>query len=88
MNTSGVGLFLDARNNATNHPFTHMIAITITPEAYEIILLGTAKAPSPQGEDGLIRVWLDCKFVDQLGHMRGPDETYSDVILRLAKRQS
>ena len=88
MNTSGVGLFGEARNNATHHPFTHMIAITITPEAYEIILLGTAKAPSPQGEDGLIRVWLDCKFVDRLGRMRGPDETYSDVILRLAKRQS
>jgi hypothetical protein len=87
MNTSRVGLFREARNNATNHPFTRMIAITITSEAYEIILLGTAKAPSPQGEDGLIRVWLDCKFVDRLGHMRDPGESYSDVILRLAKGQ-
>jgi hypothetical protein len=62
-----------------------MIAITITPEAYEAILLGTAEAPSPQGQDGLIRVWLDCKFVDRLSQMRDPGETYSDVILRLTK---
>jgi hypothetical protein len=59
--------FLASRNNAINHPFTHMIAITITPEAYEGVLLGTAEAPSPKGQDGLIRVWLDCKFVDRLG---------------------
>lgn len=78
----------DRRNNGTNRPFTHMIAITITPEAYEIILLGTGKAPSPLGEDGLIRVWLDCKFVDRLDHMRGPGESYSDVIMRMAKTGS
>ena len=65
-----------------------MIAITVTPEAYETILLRTAEAPSPQGQDGLIRVWLDCKFVDRLGQMRGPGESYSDVILRLAEASS
>jgi hypothetical protein len=65
-----------------------MIAITITPGAYEVILLGTAKAPSPQGEDGLIRVWLDCMFVDRLGHMRRLGESYSDVIIRMAKASS
>jgi hypothetical protein len=62
-----------------------MIAITITPEAYEAILLGTGEAPSPPGQDGLIRVWLDNEFVEGLGHVRGPRETYSEVILRLAK---
>ena len=55
------------------------------PEAYEAILLGTAEAPSPSGQDGLIRVWLDCKFVDRLGQVRSPGESYSDVILRLAE---
>jgi hypothetical protein len=75
-------------NNATNWPFTHMIAITITPEAYEAIVSGTAEAPSPLGQEGLIRVWLDCKFVDRLGQMRGPEDSYSDVILRLAKTGS
>ena len=41
-----------------------------------------AAAPGP---DGLIRIWLDGKFVDRLGQMRGRGEAYSDVILRLAK---
>jgi hypothetical protein len=58
-----------------------MIAITITAEAYEALLLGTAEAPSPKAK----RVWLDCKFVDRPGEMRGPGETYSEVILRLAR---
>jgi hypothetical protein len=40
--------------------------------------------PRP-GPDGLVRIWLDRKFVDRLGQMRGPGESYSDVILRLAK---
>jgi hypothetical protein len=47
-----------------------MIAITITSEAYEAIQatpLGQAMVPPlPGGPDGLIRVWLDRKFVDQL----------------------
>ena len=73
------------RDSAAIGPFTAMIAITITPEAYEAILLGTAKVPSPQRQDGLITVWLDCTFVDRIGHLRGPGETYSEVILRLAK---
>ena len=38
--------------------------------------------------DGLIRIWLDRKFVDRLEHMGGPRETYSDVILRLAEASS
>jgi hypothetical protein len=33
-------------------------------------------------------VWLDCKFVDRLGHMRGPGESYSDVIIRLAAEEN
>jgi hypothetical protein len=41
-------------------------------------------APST-GLDGLITIWLDRQFVDLLGLMRGPGESYSDVILRLAK---
>ena len=60
-----------------------MIAITITPAAH----YGMADA-TPQSPDGLIRIWLDDKFVHRLGPMRGPGETYSDVILRLAKATS
>ena len=69
-------------------PFTAMIAITITPAAHQAVkasLLGTADARARPGPDGLIRIWLDDKFVGRLGHMRGPGENYSDVILRLAK---
>jgi hypothetical protein len=43
--------------------------------------------PRP-GPDGLVRIWLDRKFVDRLGQMRGPGESYSDVILRLAEATS
>jgi predicted CopG family antitoxin len=32
----------------------------------------------------MIRIWLDRKFVDRLGQMCSPGESYSDVILRLA----
>ena len=63
-----------------------MIAITITAAAYVAIkamLLGTADASS-RVPDGQIRIWLDRKFVDRLRSMRGPGESYSDVILPLA----
>jgi predicted CopG family antitoxin len=33
----------------------------------------------------LIRIWFDRAVVDRLGQMRGPGESYSDVIIRLAK---
>jgi hypothetical protein len=31
------------------------------------------------------QIWLEPRFVDRLRAMRGPGESYSDVILRLAK---
>jgi hypothetical protein len=37
---------------------------------------------------GLIRIWLDRKFVDRLAEMRRPGESYSGVILRVAKAGS
>jgi hypothetical protein len=65
-----------------------MISIQITRAAYEAIEatpLGQAMVAPPPGPDGEIKVWLDQKFVDRLGEMRGPGESYSDVILRLAE---
>ena len=76
------------RNSAGRGPFTAMIAITITPAAHQAVkasLLATADATPRPGPDGLIRIWLDDKFVDRLAQMRGPGEDYSEVILRLAK---
>jgi hypothetical protein len=48
----------------------------------------TRAEPDALDADGLIRVWLDRKFVDRLAQMRGPGESYSDVILRMAEASS
>jgi hypothetical protein len=44
----------------------------------------TANATLRRGPDGLDYLWLDRKFVDRLGQVRGPGESYSDVSLGLA----
>jgi hypothetical protein len=64
-----------------------MISISITPEAFEAIraTLPHSGAPPSKGPDGLVRIWLDPKVADELDRGRGPGESYSDVILRLAK---
>jgi hypothetical protein len=65
-----------------------MISIMITTKAYEAIkasLPGQRDSPPPAGHDGLIRVWLPRRVADQLGQLRGPGESHSEVILRLAR---
>jgi hypothetical protein len=57
----------------------------VTPATAAIRAWVTADATPRLGPDGLIRIWLDPKFADWLGQMRGPGESYSDVILRLAE---
>jgi hypothetical protein len=56
----------------------------ITAAAYEAI---RASLPDPErtapAEGGLIGIWLDRDFLDRLKHLRGPGQSYSDVILRL-----
>ena len=65
-----------------------MIRIAISPAAYDAICaalsLGTVAVESEANERGERTVWLEDAMVDRLGAMRGPDESYSDVILRLA----
>jgi hypothetical protein len=64
-----------------------MIGITVTAEAY-VAIKATLPAdtktwpPSP-GHQGDVIICLDQATVDRLGAMRGPGESYSDVILRL-----
>jgi hypothetical protein len=67
-----------------------MISIAITPAAaYEAVTtLDLDNAAARPGPDGLVRIWLDPKFVDRLDQMRDPRQTYSDVILRLARVRS
>jgi hypothetical protein len=43
---------------------------------------------APASPDGMIRIWLDPRCVDRLRAMRRPGESYSDVILRMAKANS
>ena len=60
-----------------------MISISITAKAYEAIKASLSEldnpAPSP-ASDGLIRVWLDRAIVGRLGRLRGPGESYGDVM--------
>jgi len=65
-----------------------MISIPITEEAYEALKARVPRinqAPTSKGRNGMMRIWLDRKFVDLLLELRGPGESYSDVILRVAK---
>jgi predicted CopG family antitoxin len=58
-----------------------MIAITITPAAYKALkVMRSETHDAPAGPDGMIRIWLDRKFVDQLSQMKAPGESYSGVI--------
>jgi len=65
-----------------------MITISITPAAFAAIALTLPKGFDPEGRPdgkGGYLVTLDRHVVDRLAAMRGPGESYSDVILRLAK---
>ncbi len=68
-----------------------MISIPITEEAYEALKARIPRidqAPTSKGRNGQMRISLDRKFVDRLLVLRGPGESYSDVILRLAEASS
>jgi hypothetical protein len=64
-----------------------MIRITISPAAFEAIArslpLGNVAFENKIDEHGQRLIWLDRAVVDRLRAMRGPGESYSDVILRL-----
>ena len=65
-----------------------MIRITISVAAYAALAtafpsgLGVQQERAPNGD---YYVWPDRRLVDRLRAMRGPGESYSDAILRLAK---
>jgi hypothetical protein len=46
--------------------------------------LGSVGFESKVNEKGEQLIWLDTAVVDRLRSLRGPGESYSDVILRLA----
>jgi len=65
-----------------------MIRIAITAQAFEAIAatlpLGSVSYENETNEKGERYVWLDHSVVNRLRAMRGPGESYSDVIIRLA----
>jgi hypothetical protein len=66
-----------------------MIRIAITPAAYcghrRTLALGTVAVESERAEDGSVHIWLDPGVLAKLKALRGPGESYSDVIVRLAR---
>jgi hypothetical protein len=47
------------------------------------IPVGSVGYEAEPNERGEVLIWLDDRMADKLGAMRGPGESYSDVILRL-----
>jgi hypothetical protein len=63
-----------------------MIRIALTPAAYAAIaatLPGTVGVEPQRAPNADYFVWLDPAVVNRLAAMRGPGESYSDVIMRL-----
>jgi hypothetical protein len=69
-----------------------VIRIAITEAAYEAIKatmplgsVGFERGPTASGE---VFVWLEEGVLNRLRALRGPGESHSDVILRLAKGEA
>lgn len=66
-----------------------MIRIAISQAAFDAIAstmpLGSVGYENDANERGERLIWLALNVVDRLRASRGPGESYSDVILRLAK---
>jgi hypothetical protein len=68
---------------------TIVIRIAITQAAFDAIAktlpLGSVGYENATNEKGERLIWLDRSVVDRLRSLRGPGESYSDVIPRQAK---
>jgi hypothetical protein len=64
-----------------------MIRITISQAAFAAIVatlpLGSVAYKAETDAKGERLIWLEPKWADKLGAMRGPGESYSDVIVRI-----
>ena len=65
-----------------------MVRIAISQAAFEAIArtlaLGSVSFENKTDERGQRLIWLDRAVVDRLRSLRGPGESYSEVILRVA----
>jgi hypothetical protein len=68
-----------------------MIRIAITQAAFEAVArtlpLGNVSFESKTDEEGQRLIELDRAMVDRLRSLRGPSESFSDVILRIAAQK-
>jgi hypothetical protein len=69
-----------------------MIRIAISAEAFEAIArtlpLGSIGFEAEANEGGEKLVWLEDAMADRLAVMRGPGESYSDAIIRIAGQEA
>jgi hypothetical protein len=65
-----------------------VVRIAITKEAYDAIVatlpLGAVALEPKTAARGIYWVWIEPEVVKKLARQRGPRETYSHVIMRLA----
>jgi hypothetical protein len=68
-----------------------VVRIAITPAAVEAIAatmpLNSVAVEAVRAPNDDVYIWLDPAVLNRLRAMRGPGESYSDVILRLADDQ-
>ena len=68
-----------------------MIRIAITQAAFDAICatlaLGDCGFENKTDEQGRRLIWLPRVALTKLNHLRGPGESYSDVILRIAESE-
>ena len=66
-----------------------VIRITITAEAFQVIAatlpVGSVAVEPQRPPDGSVHIWLDHNAVAKLKALRGSGESYSDVIIRVAR---
>jgi hypothetical protein len=63
-----------------------MVKITISPGAFAAIVASLPGNASVENKRAPYFVWLDHATLAKPNHLRGPGESYSDVILALADR--
>jgi hypothetical protein len=83
------GIRLTPASPQVRKPRAAMVRIAITQAAFEAIAktlpLGSVGYENKVNAKGEHLIWLEPSVVDRLRSMRGPGESYSDVILRLAE---
>jgi hypothetical protein len=69
-----------------------VVRIAISQAAFDAIAatlkLGSVGFENATDEHGQRLIWLDRSIVDRLRSLRGPGESYSDVILRNTKQEA